>query len=120
MNLPELPPPYPTMRNQTLAAQRNFSPLEFLAQGQPNVAYTADQMRAFYAEGFRAGMERAAVIASAHSKEPLHPDVPFADQDDKVTHIAHWQAQNIAAAIRTEAASIEKPEKLSPSANNGG
>jgi hypothetical protein len=88
-DLPELPPAFITMRRirqceDEVAAQ--------LALEHYALAYGA--------ACFRAGMERAAVIASAHSTEPLHPDVPFADQDEQVTHIAHWQAQNIAAAIR--------------------
>jgi hypothetical protein len=74
-------------------------------------AYIAS--RAFYAEGFRAGMERAAVIAE---DEGLND--PNTESDGDIAY--DLAIEHVVAAIRTEAASIENPEKHPPSANNGG
>jgi hypothetical protein len=45
-----------------------------------------------------------AKIAAMYSngKERLHPDILWVDMSDEARRIAHWTAQNIAAAIRAQ------------------
>jgi hypothetical protein len=93
MSLPELPPvsywrsPRPSNAGVLYDTRRDA-----VANGEQvcEDLYTPDQMRAFYAEGVRAGMEQAAVIAEG-----------FATDADNIVTAGAWDN-----AINTCAAAI--------------
>lgn len=99
--LPALPMPHPP--------KYSTYPLLQLYYGQPKApAFSLEEMQSFYAAGFRAGMERAAVIAEEHCADAR--EAPFKDYED--THVDGYQdaANDIESAIRSEIGKNETPK----------
>jgi hypothetical protein len=96
--LPELPPSTPKFHWDS--ALTDVYPLRSTESGH----YTADQMRAYGLECYRAGMEKAATIAEAFENPSVVPDVPgdsaFAEQ---MTELLRMYYAGIATEIRSAA-----------------
>ncbi len=67
-----------------------------------------DIYRAAYADGQRAGMERAATLAAMFSieKKQIHPVLPWDAMSENARKAAHMTCQNIAAEIRQAAGEV--------------